>query len=235
MSLTTMKSLMRFRFDRSLNQHYWGMTDRANHASDRVLERRALFDRIPYAAPDVMRQLQRYELPLIQAEVDALPEGVEALVCAADLQGREGPGGRLLGESLVEHLILTDRERGSAGSRSDGRAPLRGHLCQSGPGPPGRQRRRTTSVAGLRTAVSLVAGVAGNHDHFGASAKDRDHFCEEAGYTILMANVWISTECASPGSAALWATHAGLFVEQVQNSLSLTRVVGAPPGHSPSP
>jgi hypothetical protein len=62
---------------------------------------------IPYrtARPGGGQELA--DLPLLEAEVDALPEGVQAVLATADLQAREVlPGQRLLGEVLAAECIV---------------------------------------------------------------------------------------------------------------------------------
>lgn len=143
------------------------------------------FHSVPYTAPDGMPRLQRHELPLIRAEVDALPEGVEVLVCTADLQGREAPGGRLLGELLIDHLILL-AEKGilpppkRMGVLLCGDLYARTDLDRRG----GNGDVRPVWRAFARH-FRWVAGVAGNHDHFGASPKDLESFCQEVGIHYL--------------------------------------------------
>lgn len=140
---------------------------------------------LPYAAPDGMRRLQRYELPLMRAEVAALPDGVDALICTADLQGREAPGGRLLGELLADHLVLLAKKGilpapEQMGALLCGDLYARTDLDRRGGNGDVRSVWRT-----FARHFRWVAGVAGNHDHFGASPKDFERFCGEAGIYYL--------------------------------------------------
>ena len=113
------------------------------------------------------------QLEILRAKVDSLPDGVQGLFAASDLQGVVAPwklAGRtcLLGEHLPEELSELS---------SDGRFPapatlgavLAGDLYSA---PAGDKRGATGDVRSVWNAFaercSWVVGVAGNHDLFGS-------------------------------------------------------------------
>ena len=115
------------------------------------------------------------QLPIHEALVDRLPDGIQAIVAAADLQGRErfqdSLGGplRLLGE------ILPDRLRDEV-LASRGVSPDQSGVLLAGDFytvPDLSRRGGTGDVTAIWQAFAdefaWVAGVAGNHDMFGDS------------------------------------------------------------------
>ena len=141
--------------------------------------------RIAYKAPDGMRRQQSYELPVLVGFLDSLPDGLDALICASDLQGREAPGGKLLGELLAEELEkLCIRNDLPPASRSGillcGDLYARTELDRRG----GSGDVRSVWYA-FRERFKWVAGVAGNHDHFGDSPKDLARLGQEPGIHFL--------------------------------------------------
>jgi 3',5'-cyclic-AMP phosphodiesterase len=121
-------------------------------------------------------------LPVLVGTVDRLPPGLDGLVVTADLQGREhfqfqkGPSLRLLGEWLPQEL-------------RESVLPSLGHdllqvgaiLCGDFYTVPNLDKRGgsgdVTSVwNAFAYEFSWVAGVAGNHDTFGADASKPPSF-----------------------------------------------------------
>ena len=141
--------------------------------------------RLPYVAPDGSRALTHHHLEILHGEVDALPATLDAVFCTSDLQGRIAPNGVLLGEALAAHLV----ELSATGVLP---APERmgAILCGDLLARPGLERRggngdvRPVWKAFAR-AFHWVAGVAGNHDHFGASPRDLERFSREPGIHFL--------------------------------------------------
>lgn len=134
---------------------------------------------------------QFYEdrLPVHQARVDRLPEGVTALIATADLQGRErfqdAPGGaiRLLGEALPLRLA---NEVLPALSLHDPNAVgvlLAGDFYTV---PALDKRGGTGDVTSVWHAFAetfaWVAGIAGNHDTFGEPPQRRPRFANHIHY-----------------------------------------------------
>jgi 3',5'-cyclic-AMP phosphodiesterase len=122
------------------------------------------FDTLPFLDASSRGIVERRELPFLRARVDALPDGLDAIVCTSDLQGREVPRGapaRLLGEAVAERLAdLVPPDRTGV--------LLAGDLYTV----PGADRRGGTGDVrevwrAFAERFRWVAGVAGNHDTFG--------------------------------------------------------------------
>lgn len=127
-------------------------------------------------------------LPVQEAVVDRLPDGVSAIIATADLQGRErfqdSPNGRprLLGEALPSRLATDILRELRLKDRAIG-VFLAGDLYTV----PALDRR---GGSGDVTAVwrafgdefSWVVGVAGNHDTFGADPKAPPRFSKRLHY-----------------------------------------------------
>jgi len=127
-------------------------------------------------------------LPVQEAVVDRLPDGVSAIIATADLQGRErfqdSPNGRprLLGEALPSRLA-TEVLPGLGLNEGGIGVFLAGDLYTV----PALDRR---GGSGDVTAVwkafgdefSWVVGVAGNHDTFAADPNARPRFSRHLHY-----------------------------------------------------
>ncbi|MGB6220251.1 metallophosphoesterase family protein [Haloferula sp.] len=109
---------------------------------------------------------QEQILEFLECTVDGLPEGVNALVVAADLQGRERVGGRLLGQTVAEELVLLV-DGGVIPSPSG--ILLAGDLYDR---PDCGKRGGSGDVAPVwkefAKHFSIVMGVHGNHDYLDA-------------------------------------------------------------------
>lgn len=130
------------------------------------------FHLLPYRNVGGDRRIVRATLPFLRAKVDALPNGLDAIMATADLQGREFPtnesaNGRLLGEHLAEHCALF-AETGMLppldriGVILAGDLYTRELLDKRGGSGDVRQ-----VWAAFVQRFRWVAGVAGNHDFFG--------------------------------------------------------------------
>lgn len=128
------------------------------------------FAQIPYLNAARGGKIEEVLLPLLRATVTPLPESLDAIVAAADLQGREDSGGgvpgRLLGERLAEELVQLS-ERGVVPDPGRTGVLLAGDLYSV----PLLDRRGKSGDVGAvwRAFVDRfrwVAGVAGNHDDF---------------------------------------------------------------------
>lgn len=122
-------------------------------------------------------------LPVHLGFVDKLPEGIEAIIATADLQGRErfqdrksdGPL-RLLGEALAERLEIELLPRFDLPSPREMGVLLAGDFYTV---PALDKRGGTGDVTAVWEAFAdrfaFVAGVPGNHDTFGSSLAPPKH------------------------------------------------------------
>lgn len=121
-----------------------------------------------------------------RALVDGMPPGVDALFLASDLQGHvDGDEGEELvglavAEAVGRHAAACGVDRGRLG------VLLAGDLYAP---PDASQRTATGDVRPVWRAfarhAAFVAGVAGNHDEFGAGTADVQAFAGEAGIALL--------------------------------------------------
>lgn len=114
-----------------------------------------------------------------------MPPEIDTLIAASDLQGREKPGGKLLGEMLAEELERHSRcdrlpQQDRIGVLLCGDFFARNELDRRG----GTGDVRTVFRA-FANRFRWVVGVAGNHDHFGASPREFASFCREEGVHFL--------------------------------------------------
>ncbi|HOK78455.1 MAG TPA: metallophosphoesterase [Verrucomicrobiota bacterium] len=131
----------------------------------------------------------RVSLPLFQGRVSGLPAELDALVAAADLQGRESCGGRpgrLLGERLAEELVrLANRGLLPAPDRTG--ILLGGDLYTV---PLCDRRGKCGDVEPVWRAFAerfrWVAGVVGNHDNLGG--RTAGHMGDEQRTHLLDGN-----------------------------------------------
>ena len=138
------------------------------------------FDTIRYLNAG-RKRVQEATLPLLRGTVSRLPDPLDALVVAADLQGRalasDGSSQRpLLGEVLAEHLAVL-AERGEFPSLERVGVLLGGDLYTV---PELDRRGGLGDVRPVWNAFACrfrwVAGVAGNHDGFGSNPRDVELF-----------------------------------------------------------
>ena len=120
------------------------------------------------------------QLPVLHGKVDELPDGLDALVVTADLQGRELPEDpvqplRLIGEVLPNLLAPTLSQLGIRGTEACG-IILAGDFYTY---PDLHGRGGTGDVTFVWQAFAesfkLVVGVAGNHDVFGEGGAASQH------------------------------------------------------------
>lgn len=113
-------------------------------------------------------RIDEIRVPILRAAVDELPEGLDAIVAAADLQALEPPHGstppRLLGEALAERLVgLADRGDVPPPDRTG--VLLAGDLYTV---PDLARRGGSGDVSSVWLSFAerfrWVAGVLGNHD-----------------------------------------------------------------------
>ena len=138
------------------------------------------FHMIPYeAVTSGAKRIVPVTLPLFDAVVDQLPAGMEAIVAAADLQGREPrwqavesqgvAEPRLLGELLADELEVLS-EIGALPALDKVGVILAGDMFAK---PDLGGRGGKGDVRGVWRAFARrcrwVVGVAGNHDTFGAN------------------------------------------------------------------
>lgn len=120
------------------------------------------------------------DLPVFVGTVEGLHAGVDCLVFASDLQGRELQGGRLLGEVVPAWLL----REGLVSDPSSTVALLSGDLYAS---PSATERGATGDVRSVwrafGSAFSAVVGVMGNHDLLGEDKLEA--FARREAVTIL--------------------------------------------------
>ena len=118
-------------------------------------------------------------LLFLKAEVDALPNGLQALIVTADLQGREkAPGSiidaRLLGVRVAEELEILE-DRGLLPALSTTGVILAGDFyCREDMDRRGGSGDVCPVWEALAERCRWVAGIAGNHDLFGTQLANPD-------------------------------------------------------------
>lgn len=129
---------------------------------------------------------QLRELSVLRLAANGLPPGVQALFVTSDLQGHvDGPDGpQLAGHAVAEALGRYAQQRGVARARLG--VLLAGDLFA------GEDAMHRAIVGDVRPVwrafaqrAAFVAGVAGNHDAFGATADDVRAFADEPGVALL--------------------------------------------------
>lgn len=127
--------------------------------------------------------------PLLRGTVDALPEGVEALLVLSDLQGvaphaLHGGAVALLGEVLAETFASLG-EVGELPLPAHTGVVLAGDLYSEANA---NVRGASGDVRSVWTAFAAhyrwVVGVAGNHDTFG-TAREQERFKQQPGMFLL--------------------------------------------------
>ena len=149
------------------------------------------FHDLPYRTAASGGGIMRARLPLLRASVDTLPPDLDALFAAADLQGladQRLDGAvqtRLMGEVLADELAEL-AALGFAPPPQRVGVLLCGDLYVR----PGLDARGGMGdVRGVWRAFARhfrwVAGVAGNHDSFGATPAEQQAFAAEPGAHLL--------------------------------------------------
>ena len=152
------------------------------------------FHELAYCGAAVTGGPEERHLPILRAKVDALPEQLDAILAAADLQGLEKPKAgnrepreRLLGEALADEILALS----AAGAipRADRIGVLLGGdlACR----PAAERRGGYRDVMPVWKAFSRfrwLAGVAGNHDTLGPSPREFDTFLKVAPAHLLDAD-----------------------------------------------
>jgi hypothetical protein len=125
----------------------------------------------------------RCELPFFRAFVDGLPDPLDAILAAADLQGVADADGKTIGlGEAVAREIQRLQETGRLPARDRTAAILAGDLHARA----GEDDVRPTWLA-IKHACRWVAGVAGNHDRFGpvaSPATARDAFDDRDAHLL---------------------------------------------------
>jgi Icc-related predicted phosphoesterase len=148
----------------------------------------ASFDENPFlevACRGVDANLRQYAgvFPLHTATADRLPEGVDAVIAASDLQFREASpdANRLFGEAFAEDLAAMS-ELGELPAAGRVGIVLCGDLYVA---PLLDARGGYGEVRGVWRAFAdrfaWVIGVPGNHDRFGENAAEERAFCATPG------------------------------------------------------
>lgn len=151
------------------------------------------FDELPALNATGRGGIEEIRVPLLRAAVDALPEGLDAIVAAADLQALDLPTGdlpqRLLGEALAERLVAL-AERGDLPSPDRTGVLLAGDLYTV---PDLARRGGSGDVRSVWLAFAerfrWVAGVLGNHDELGPRNRDLARFGRTRRVHVLDAEV----------------------------------------------
>jgi hypothetical protein len=116
-----------------------------------------------------------------RGEVDHLPRGCDALLCASDLQGRavgdyraHGGEAKLLGEIVAEYLVEL-AEQGAAPLPDRVGVLLAGDLyCVPGANKRGGFGRIAPVLSAFETHCKWVVAVAGNHDDLSGAPRGVD-------------------------------------------------------------
>jgi 3',5'-cyclic-AMP phosphodiesterase len=153
------------------------------------------FHELAYWGAAVTGGPEERHLPILRAKVDGLPEQLDAILAAADLQGLEKPKAgnrepreRLLGEALADEILALS----AAGAipRADRIGVLLGGdlACR----PAAERRGGYRDVMPVWNAFNRfrwLAGVAGNHDIMGRSPRELRSFKKGTAIYFLDANV----------------------------------------------
>ncbi len=116
-------------------------------------------------------------LPILLAEVDVLPSGLEAMIITSDLQGFDPANNRLLGHLVVEELEMLAEKKLIPPSRKTG-VILAGDLYAKMNKRGGKGDVREV-WRDFNRCFRWVAGVAGNHDDFGTTPREFEEFKTE--------------------------------------------------------
>ena len=191
----------------------------------------APFDELPAWNALGHGEIEHVRVPILRGTVDSLPEGLDALVAAADLQALEPPSGpvppRLLGEALAERLVqLADRGDVPAPGRTG--ILLAGDLYTV---PDLARRGGSGDVRSVWLAFAerfrWVAGVLGNHDEIGVRNRDLEKFARTPRVHILDGEVRSLDNCRIAGVAGIIGNPSRLnrqepatFVEKIELALA---------------
>ncbi|AFZ14473.1 hypothetical protein Cri9333_3658 [Crinalium epipsammum PCC 9333] len=126
-------------------------------------------------------------LPIFVAKVDALPEGLNALIATSDLQGIEPQQRCLLGHTVADELESL-AALGKIPSPETIGVLLAGDLYAQTDTRGGEGDVRSVWKA-FNRRFRFCAGVAGNHDLFGASLEDMKAFTSIRGIHYFDGNI----------------------------------------------
>ncbi|MBD0265784.1 MAG: metallophosphoesterase [Tolypothrix sp. Co-bin9] len=125
-------------------------------------------------------------LPILPAQVDSLPPGLEAIIATSDLQGRDPNNQRLLGHIVAEELEVL-AEQGKIPPPKTTGIILAGDFYAKID-----KRGGVGDVREVWQAFSRrfrwVVGVGGNHDSFGKTPENIIEFQNEQGIHYLDGN-----------------------------------------------
>lgn len=131
-----------------------------------------------------------YPIQLYRGKMSGLPDGLDGLLIASDLQGvakvaAAGGGLRLVGEALAEQVAML-AERGEVPPPAKIGVVLAGDLYSA---PTADLRGATGDVRSVWRAFAAryrwVIGVEGNHDTFGVTAQEASAFRTEPRIHLL--------------------------------------------------
>ncbi|MEM7609154.1 MAG: metallophosphoesterase [Myxococcota bacterium] len=151
------------------------------------------FHRVRYINAGRRGKAESAYLPFFEGEVEGLPSGVDALVCASDLQGvvpswRNEGANTLLGVHLADELLEL-AERGVLPYPERTGIVLAGDLYSA---PGGDVRGASGDVREVWEAFAAsfrwVTGVQGNHDRFG-TARERARLESHEGVNLINGDV----------------------------------------------
>jgi len=127
------------------------------------------------------------KLPILEAEVESLPEGLEAIIATGDLQGVDIDNGQLLGHT-VARVLESLADRGTIPAKQKIGIILAGDLWATA-----NKRGGVGDVRAVWQAMASrfcwVAGVGGNHDCFGKSPQEMKAFRSRRGIYYFDGNL----------------------------------------------
>jgi 3',5'-cyclic-AMP phosphodiesterase len=140
-------------------------------------------------------------LPVLSAQVDYLPPGLEAIIATSDLQGIDPNNQRLLGH-LVANELENLAEQGHIPSPEKTGIILAGDFYAQKEKRGGDGDVREVWQA-FNRCFRWVAGVAGNHDHFGKTLEEINIFKTELGINYLDEEITCIDEISIAGIAGI--------------------------------
>ncbi len=139
---------------------------------------KSAIDPIPFICASDNGKTVHATLPILEAKVDSLPDGMDAIIATGDLQGVDIHDRQLLGYRLAE-VLARSSDRGLIPPREKTGIILSGDLWAKA-----NRRGGVGDVRGVWLAMasrfSWVAGVGGNHDRFGNSYHEMKEFKSRA-------------------------------------------------------
>jgi Icc protein len=126
-------------------------------------------------------------LPVLLAEVDSLPEGLEAIIATSDLQGIDPKNQRLLGYLVAEELEILANVGKIPSPKTTG-VILAGDFHAQIDKRGGKGDVRDVWQA-FSDRFRWVAGVGGNHDCFGSTPQEISAFQEKLNIYYLDGNI----------------------------------------------